>query len=184
MRTPQIRGLTYVPNFLLPEECKDILSCIDRRSWSNVLQRRVQHYGYVYDYRKREIDKTMKLGPLPQFLKDLARLLKRQEYFKWLPDQAIINEYMPGQGIAAHIDCTPCFKDTIATISLGWCYEMKFINTYTRERKWLDLEVGSLLVLQDDARYKWTHEIQRKMDDLGIMRQRRVSITFRNVILK
>ena len=45
-----------------------------------------------------------------------------------MPDQLIVNEYQPGQGISAHIDCEPCFKNTIVTVSLGSVYEMDFIS--------------------------------------------------------
>jgi alkylated DNA repair dioxygenase AlkB len=34
-------------------------------------------------------------------------------------NQTIVNEYRPGQGIAAHVDCVPCFGATILSLSLG-----------------------------------------------------------------
>ena len=31
---------------------------------------------------------------------------------------AAVNEYLPGQGIAQHVDCVPCFGGTVASLSL------------------------------------------------------------------
>jgi alkylated DNA repair dioxygenase AlkB len=50
------------------------------------------------------------------------------------------------------------------------------------------LEPCSLLLLRGEARYRWTHGIPRRQQDRiadGVLpRQRRVSITFRKVILE
>jgi len=40
----------------------------------------------------------------------------------------IANEYLPGQGISAHVDCVPCFSDRIASLSLLSPCEMVFQN--------------------------------------------------------
>lgn len=45
------------------------------------------------------------------------------------------------------------------------------------------LEPRSLLILKSDLRYKWKHGIAGRKSDDGIKRGRRVSLTFRNVIL-
>ena len=37
-------------------------------------------------------------------------------------DQCIVNEYVPGHGIGAHVDLLPDFGDVVANVSLnGWC---------------------------------------------------------------
>ncbi|WP_231289239.1 hypothetical protein [Rickettsia bellii] len=46
-------------------------------------------------------------------MQTLCDSLHKQNIFHEIPDQVIINEYMPGQGIAPHTDCIPCFSDTI-----------------------------------------------------------------------
>ncbi|MBY0227905.1 MAG: alpha-ketoglutarate-dependent dioxygenase AlkB, partial [Gemmataceae bacterium] len=97
--------------------------------------------------------------------------------------QLIINEYLPGQGISAHVDCEPCFKDTIVTVSLGWTYEMDFIRVADGETRSALLSRGSALVMRGEGRYLWMHRIKARLRDQGVMRQRRVSLTFRNVIL-
>jgi len=174
-----IPGMTYIPNFVSKEEEKELLREIDGRPWSNELKRRVQHYGYKYNYKARTISKDMYVGPLPDFSLEISKRLLYRGFFEKLPDQLIINEYLPGQGIAAHIDCPPCFDDSIASISLGWPYEIVFKRK--TQKISLELSLGSCLIIQGEARYNWTHEIERRKDDNGIMRQRRVSLTFRNI---
>ena len=132
--TPSIDGLIYIPDFISREEEANLLSNIDQQSWPNDLKRRVQHYGYKYDYRARNIDKSFSLGPLPSWLDIWADRLKTQGYFSSKPDQAIINEYEPGHGISAHIDCEPCFGDIIASLSLGSGAMMQFKKSRYKRR--------------------------------------------------
>jgi alkylated DNA repair dioxygenase AlkB len=101
-----------------------------------------------------------------------------------MPDQVIINEYLPGQGISPHTDCIPCFGKTIASLSLGSPCVMDFCKGI--EKHSLMLERRSLLVLLDGARYEWQHGILARKTDKHdgqiINRTRRLSLTFRNVI--
>ncbi len=64
---------------------------------------------------------------------------------------------------------------------------MDFRHTKTLEKKSILLERRSLLVLSKSARYKWTHGIDGVTVDLingkEYPRERRVSLTFRNVVL-
>ena len=93
-------------------------------------------------------------------------------------------------GISAHIDCEPCFEDTIVTVSLGSAYDMDFICVKTKEVHSKTLELGSALVLNGPARYDWMHRISARKSDPGKggqpkrHRGRRVSLTYRNVILE
>ena len=183
------QGLKYVPNFLSPEEQRSTLKCIDDEPWLKDLSRRVQHYGYRYDYRARRVDKSMRIGVLPPWAKEISEHLKGAGYFRLIPDQAIINEYLKGQGISPHIDCVPCFGDTLASLSLNSSAVMKFTHQVSKGKKVdLLLEKGSLVVLHAEARYNWVHSIPaRKSDDIAgryLTRDRRVSLTFRNVILE
>lgn len=60
MKDNVINGLVYQENFLSIEERKLILFEIDDSAWSTNLKRRVQHYGYIYDYNKKDIYKDLK----------------------------------------------------------------------------------------------------------------------------
>ena len=82
------------------------------------------------------------------------------------------------------IDCEPCFEDRIAVISLGWAYEMEFQHSVSMSAATLMLAPGSLLVLSGPSRYEWTHQIRARYNDHGISRQRRVSLTFRKVLIE
>jgi alkylated DNA repair dioxygenase AlkB len=178
-----IPGLYYNPDFLFKDEQNELLEFTHSKPWDDTLKRRVQHYGYRYDYRTRKISLEDKVEPIPSEINRIGYRLTHQGYFNQLPDQVIINEYQPGQGIAPHVDCEPCFGDIIATISLGSVYTMDFYNEIG-ERRQLNLGLGSLLVMTEDARYKWKHGIEARLSDGFRSRGRRVSLTFRNVILE
>jgi alkylated DNA repair dioxygenase AlkB len=183
----KIQGLEYIEEFISDEEEVALISEIDNNGWLNDLKRRVQHYGYKYDYKKRNIDPSMKIGNLPGWVEELVSRLKELGNMPYLPDQLIVNEYLPGQGISPHIDCEPCFGNTIASLSLGSHCVMKFSNKSTQKEFDLMIKPKSLLIMQDEARYKWHHGINARKTDVveGIRyaRRRRISLTFRKVNL-
>lgn len=178
-----IEGLVYIPDFLNKHQQSVLLTEVDEHLWLTDLKRRTQHYGYKYDYKKRSIDESMKVGPFPVMINSLSNLLYEKRVVPLRPDQCIINEYKPGQGIAPHIDCEPCFEDYIVTISLGSVYTMDLSDTKSNQTKKIRLELGSCLVFSGEARYRWRHGIVPRKEDDGIPRERRVSLTFRRVIL-
>lgn len=152
---PDILGLQYLPDFITANEERTLIEILDQQQWLNDLKRRVRHYGYKYDYKARAVTADSYLGSLPDWLMPITRKLP----FKpdKAPDQVIVNEYLPGQGISAHVDCVPCFSDTIASLSLGSGAIMQFTNGQKKQE--LYLEPRSLIILSDPARYKWTHAI-------------------------
>ncbi|KAA1466655.1 hypothetical protein DENSPDRAFT_811858 [Dentipellis sp. KUC8613] len=123
--------------------------------------------------------------------------------------QAIINLYHPGEGISPHVDLLRRFGDGIIGVSLGSGCVMNFCHVPgdgdasssldapsacpgpdIRDKRWdLYLPERSVLVLSEDARYRWTHGIERRTKDLvksedargrqWIDRSLRISITFR-----
>jgi alkylated DNA repair dioxygenase AlkB len=183
-----IEGLIYRPDFVTPEEETTLLQHIDAQPWLSDLKRRVQHYGYRYDYKARSVNAAMRLGPLPGWSLDVVRRLEENKLIPETPDQLIINEYHPGQGIAAHVDCVPCFTGTIVSLSLGSSCVIDFKHKQTREVVSLLLMPRSLIVMSGPARYDWTHGIAgRKSDDFAGKkwpRGRRVSLTYRKVIVQ
>lgn len=182
-----ILGLKYVPDYITQTEQALLLEQIDKQPWLSDLKRRVQHYGYKYNYKARAIDSSMQVGSLPNWALEIAHRLHDNNFISEIPDQVIVNEYQPGQGISHHIDCVSCFTDTIISLSLSSPCVMDFKNVETGEKISVLLEPKSLIVQKDDARYKWTHSIAgRKTDrfqEQVIPRERRVSLTFRKVIL-
>ena len=189
LQVPDIPGLHYIPAFLDDQQQGSTIRRIDEdeSAWLTDLERRVQHYGWRYDYRARTIDRDMRIGPLPDWLKKIAVLLyERTGEFDNVPNQVIVNEYEPGQGIAMHVD-RHCFGPTVATVSLGDDWTMDFRAIGGDEKAQLLLERGSALVLTEAARNRWCHGIaKRKSEFIGSIRrprERRLSLTFRTVQL-
>lgn len=186
-QTPDIKGLQYIPAFITEEEEQALIDSIDQNTWLSDLKRRVQHYGYKYDYKARAVSNDAYIGALPGWLEPIAERLHKQGIFETQPDQAIVNEYKPGQGISPHVDCVPCFGGTIASLTLGSGATMQFQNPQTKHKEVLYLQERSLIVLNGPARYDWTHAIPGRktdvVDGFKVERQRRVSVTFRTMVL-
>jgi alkylated DNA repair dioxygenase AlkB len=103
-----------------------------------------------------------------------------------MADQVIVNEYLPGQGIGAHVDCVPCFGPAVAAVSLGSACVMDFTSPDRSSAVPVCLQPGSLCVMTGPARYEWRHAIAARKSDPApggrILRGRRVSVTFRTVL--
>lgn len=194
-----IPGLEYRLSYITEAEETEFLNWIDRQPWITDLRRRVQHYGWKYDYKARKVDPSMRLGDLPPILSRIAARLRKDGLIGAVPDQVIVNEYEPGQGIARHVDCEPCFGDTILTMTLGSGCVMDFTEAERTGDKlafkkpakpenkapvWL--EPRSVVSMKGDSRWWWFHGIAaRKSDKWGgqtYNRNRRVSLTFRKVV--
>lgn len=111
-----ISGLTVVTDFLSNEEEDSIwigLGREDHTAWRHTLNRRVQHYGFTFNYRTLLLDYSSDTPPIPA---DITPLLSRLQHAignaeveegevapgVYPMNQLTMNEYMPGQGIAAH----------------------------------------------------------------------------------
>lgn len=183
----EIDGLNYHHDFISTEEEQKLIKNIDNEPWLNDLKRKVQHYGFKYDYRARKINESFRIGPLPSWCRFIIERMKEAKIIDYQPDQLIINNYETGEGIAMHVDCEPCFTDTIISLSLLSDINLDFKHQNTHKKKALLLKRRSLLVIRDNARYSYQHGIaQRKSDTFNEqkrVRRRRVSLTFRKVIL-
>lgn len=182
-----MEGFSYITDFISDEEQFLLIEKIDSLPWIMDLKRRTQHYGYKYDYSKKKINSESYVGPIPEFMEPLLIKLVKEKLFQDKPDQVIVNEYEPGQGIYRHVDCVTCFADTIASLSLNSTCVMNFEKLNSDKKGSVLLGPKSLLVLKDEARYEWMHSIPAKKEDEWkdevLPRNRRVSLTFRNVIL-
>lgn len=183
-----IKGLKLHFDFINDAEEKKLITNIDNNEWLADLKRRVQHYGYKYDYKARRIDKSFYIGNIPDWMNFLSARMIEKGIIGFTPDQAIINEYVDDQGIAAHIDCEPCFDDTIISISLGGSCVFNFEREpNSKEKIPFFLEAKTLVVMTGESRFNWYHGIpSRKSDDFNgtkHKRGRRISITFRKVKL-
>ena len=181
-----VPGLQLIEGFLTQEEHDDCVRRVDAAidQWRDDLSRRVQHYGWRYDYKARAITPDMHIGALPDWLSRLAhKLYEETGLFERVPEQVIVNEYLPGQGIAMHIDHHG-FGPSVCTISLLDDWEMDF------SRDWKDkspavLQRGSCVLLTGESRSVWQHGIAPRKSDVleggRRHRHRRLSLTFRTV---
>ncbi len=174
-------GLTFHADAVSADLEKELLAAIDLHPWLTSMSRRVQHYGWKYDYKSRKVSPDSYLGPLPLFLDPLLDIVRQRDLH---PDQAIVNEYSPGQGIAPHVDCEPCFGPVVAMVGLGSDTQMDFLRRADHERWSLRFTRRGLLILTGPARFDWSHAIAKRRNDqlMAIRRSRRVSVTFRSVI--
>ncbi len=174
----RISGLRYLPDFISPAEEARLLELVDAMPWSSEYSRRRQHYGQAY-YAGQE--RKIEILPLPGWLGELAEQLKRDDILKAAPAMALINEYLPGQGISPHVDLGQ--TETVTSLSLGSGCVMEFTRLEGPETISLWLEPRSLAVMQGEARHRWKHGISKRKKDLfagrTLVRERRVSITFR-----
>lgn len=181
-----VPGLALWENFITPEEEQELIHEIDHdQTWLTTIQRRVQHYGYAFEYDTRDVNLAKPLGKMPRFCQRLLkRLTTGRPDIVPPPNQITINEYIPGQGIAAHVDTVGVFGPTLASLSLASDCVMHFRDS-KKTSKNLDLVQRSVCVFTGEARYRWTHGIAHRKFDLVAghirKRRRRISITFRQV---
>lgn len=173
--------MRLVRDFVTAAEEEMLAKAVDERPWLDDLKRRVQHYGWRYAYKGRTVSPDDDLGPLPEFLEPYAARVA-DATGATRPDQIIVNEYLPGQGIAPHVDA-PAFGPTIASLSLLSTTFMDLTNGDRRVE--LRLPERSLLILQGQARTGWRHSIRARKSDVfegtRVPRARRLSLTFRSV---
>lgn len=171
------RGLTYLPEFLSLKEEQRLFDAIEQGPWDLTYARRRKHYGKAYQG-------VPNVRPLlmPAAIIRLATRIHSEGLLPCVPQKALINEYLPGQGIADHLDRADQTGGKVISVSMGSGAEMRFIEPSGR-RHHLYLEPRSLLLFQGAARDSWTHGIAGRHSDqrhgITIARKRRVSITLR-----
>jgi len=169
MDVPQIDGLELIENFITEKEEKIIMEFIDAQEWNTTLKRRTQHYGYLYEYKSKDIKKTR---PLEDVILKVANRIQKREIMK--PEQCIVNEYLNGQGISPHIDSLN-FGPIICSLSL--LEDENMIFERDEKKECILLPRRSLLVLKNDARYLYKHSLRAKRKE----GYRRISMTYRTI---
>lgn len=182
----RIPGLVVLPEFISQHDEQELLALLERDGgahWKNTVKaRQVQHFGFEFSYETRRCDERAPLVEMPPAMRALTARIPAT--LLDAPDQITVNEYKPGQGIAAHIDTHSAFTDAIASLSLENEIVMEFRHPDGRLESVL-CQPRSLLVMTGAARYEWTHAIPPRMFDVidgeRVDRKRRVSITFRKI---
>ncbi|AYV76722.1 MAG: alpha-ketoglutarate-dependent dioxygenase AlkB [Terrestrivirus sp.] len=185
-----INGLHLYRNLLSHQQSIDTIQKLDGEKWVplslNKKSRKVQHYGFYYNYTTYNINE--KAPDMPNFIITLRDLLTTKCKELGLIDdtyvfnQCIVNNYECGEGISPHTDLDK-FGPVIGCFTLGSGALMKFtkgdmcVDLYTEDR--------SLYIMSGEARSIWKHQMPQQsydtIDGIKIKRGRRISVTFRNV---
>lgn len=181
-----VPGLLLYPDFISESMEVELIREIDAQTWVVDYNRRLQYYGY-----RNELEAPYDLiqipVPMPPMIRQLSQMIVEQKIVSMQPDQVIINEYAPGEGLKPHKDRN-YFENQICGVNLGSGCIMRFIKIAGGDVQDVPAPRRSVYVMQDDARYKWNHSIpSRKKDTIDGMvqhRERRLSITYRKVIPK
>jgi alkylated DNA repair dioxygenase AlkB len=179
----KVPGLSYRPDFISKDEELTLLQSVDKETWLTQWQRRIQYYGKRYAEGPLHGDEKYPVKLLPEWSKEIRERLVEQGVFKRPPSQIGVNEYLPGQGIAPHVDYS---GGMVVSLSLLSGCLMDFTPVDGSQHVSLWLEPRSIVVLENEARYQWRHGISRRQKDIvqgrTIFRCRRVSVTFRDII--
>ncbi|KAF8338460.1 hypothetical protein F5887DRAFT_1062943 [Amanita rubescens] len=181
LTAPPIHGLYFNPTLSLPHE---IASATYFRN-PNVNQ--VMLFGRAPDPEISNLSdctgthNNTNITGLPtifiNLLSTLSTLLKpflpEEAYTLLFPScptqarQAIINLYNPGEGISPHVDLLGRYGDGIIGVSFGsGCVMNGGVDPGQQRDRWdLYLPERSVLVLSEDARYGWTHGIDKITKD-------------------
>ncbi|PMD90497.1 alpha-ketoglutarate-dependent dioxygenase AlkB [Siphonobacter sp. BAB-5405] len=178
-----VPGLFLYPDFIDEAREAQLVHEIDHQTWIVDYKRRLQYYGY-----RNELDKPYDLikfpVEMPSLIYQLSKEIVEQHILLHQPDQVIINEYEPGEGIKPHKDRN-YYDNQICGVNLGSGCIMRFIRGKNLEVIDVEIPRRSLYVMQDEARLKWKHAIPPRKKDVvdGQIqhRERRVSITYRKV---
>jgi alkylated DNA repair dioxygenase AlkB len=181
-----VPGLLLYPDFISKAIEEELIHEIDSQTWVIDYDRRLQYYGY-----RNELEAPYDLirfpVPMPPGIYKLSATLVEQQIVSIQPDQVIINEYAPGEGLRPHKDRN-YFENQICGVNLGSGCLMRFIKISGKDVVDVEMPRRSVYVMQDDARYKWHHSLPPRKKDMvdGNVkhRERRLSITYRKVIPK
>lgn len=167
-----VAGLTLVADWIDAAAEAALVAAVDAEAWNVEWRRRRQLYGVSYRGAAQ---------PFPAWLLPLRQRLTDEGWLPRLADNATINDYPPGTGIAAHRDDAPF--DDVCSVSVGG----DIVVDFTRADRHVPLFVParSLWVATGDARWQWQHGIAPRKSDVvdGVKRarRRRISLTFRTL---
>lgn len=173
-------GFAYRPDFLSPQEERELLEALDGlpfkaaeyREWQ--AKRRIVSYGGRYDFTHRELNAA---PPIPPFLYPLrARLCAWAGIEPSAIHHAVVAEYRPGTQLGWHRD-VPEFEQVLG-VSLSGRARLR-LREYpprrgARASRVLELAPRSAYAFCGPARWRWQHAISPT-------KELRYSITFRTL---
>lgn len=177
-----------MPDFITPLRQSELMDEVQTNSqWEVMGKRNVSHYQFKFDYSTKSVHRNELDNQLP-----LWAIALLDQYSNFRPNQPranqlTINRYGIGGGIAPHVDTHSSFLSQMLVFSLGSDVVMEFRakknGSYVTHN--VLLPHGSLMILEDAARYGWEHCIRARNVDVidGLVKRRdvRISLTFRSV---
>jgi alkylated DNA repair protein (DNA oxidative demethylase) len=172
-------GLLYEAELLTEQEELELLDRFGELEFAEirmhgvVAKRTAKHYGFDYDYERRQA--LAEAEPIPDWLSPVRA--KAAALAAAQPEdlvEALVQRYPAGAQIGWHRDA-PMFE-TVFGISLLSPARMRFRRDAAGERQTAELllEPRSGYVLAGDARTKWQHHVPPTKNE-------RYSITFRTL---
>ena len=177
-------GARLVPDIVTEPEERRILQRIAEAPWLADLSRRVQHYGWRYDYRQRAAGQHIPAPAFPRWPRSSPIASRRSSAG---PARSVHRQRVSTRpGIGMHAD-HPSFGPVVVSLSLGAAWRMHFRprngRPYVRYGLASDevamLPRRSALFLSRDARTRWMHGIDPA--DSSRQAETRVSATFRTL---
>ena len=176
-----IKGIFVANEIINPTEESYLVNEIDKIEWTQSQSgRRKQDFGPKVNFKKKKC-KIGNFKGFPKFTSFLTEFIKNQ--FDCLNDFSPVElchlEYCPerGSSIDPHFDDFWLWGERLVTVNLL----SQTILTLTKPNDSeieirIDLPARSLIVLYDEARYKWHHSIKR--EDI---QSRRIAMTWREL---
>ena len=208
-----VDGAVVLAEFITEAEEAALLACVDAQPWVDNIHRRVQHYGYTFNYKTFLLDFMSDTPPMPAPVQQVVSKITAGKKGAYKLTQLTVNEYEVGQGIAPHVDTESCFGPYIFILNLAGgivmtlrkpqdepatsssssgsgssddCDSSSNPTKRPQIKKHLWLPRRSLLVLEREARYSYSHGIAKRTNDVVdgrvLPRGRRVSLTFRQAL--
>nr|URM61882.1 Fe2OG oxygenase [Mimivirus sp.] len=133
-RAKNLNGFSIIYDYISLDQERKLLNQINKSEWVVDYQRRLQYYNY-----RNELFEPYDLIPIPNKIpKYLNRLIDQMISDKIIdqkPDQIIINEYKPGEGLKPHFDRKDYYQNVIIGISLGSGTIMEFYKNKPEPEK-------------------------------------------------
>jgi hypothetical protein len=78
-----IPGLYLIHDFVSEQEQQELLVHIDSQPWQHLAKRRVQHYGFKFEYSQRGVDLNQQVGHMPDWTQEVVQRLQVGSLWTW-----------------------------------------------------------------------------------------------------
>lgn len=145
------KGLTMIPDFLTPLQGNNVRFSLNDDEWVNN-QQIVNKNIWMFQTQNFELPDK----PPPAILDCLAYFFVNHNFIPSYPQQFRVTKYDPKEG--NHIIDDKKLSPIILMLCLGSSFTIKFI----KKDRYVKVPVlsGSLLILQDEARYDYSRKIE------------------------